>query len=77
MFRACGPNAKDERLAVSNSIYRAFCRVFCPTSLLRMGGADEFLLDGDFGLSVGGGHFPARVIQRVTGSPYPQRLGGV
>jgi len=48
-----------------------------PLIEVSMTNVDEFLCNGDFGLSVGEGHFPARVIQRVTGSPYPQRLGGV
>ena len=46
-----------------------------PLIQVSMGMADEFLCDGDFGLSVGEGHFPARVIQRVTGSPYVHVIG--
>ena len=46
-----------------------------PLHPASMANADEFLQNGDFGLSVGEGHFPARVIQRVTGSPYVHVLG--
>lgn len=46
-----------------------------PLHLVSMAQADEFLCDGDFGLSVGEGHFPARVIQKITGSPYVHTIG--
>jgi len=46
-----------------------------PLIQVSMANADEFLCDGDFGLSVGEGHFPARVIQKITGSPYVHVIG--
>ena len=46
-----------------------------PLIEVSMANADEFLCDGDFGLSVGEGHFPARVIQKITGSPYVHVIG--
>lgn len=46
-----------------------------PLHLVSMANADEFLQDGDIGLSVGEGHFPARVIQNITGSPYVHTIG--